>query len=61
MFLNLLGNFFATREANFGSETMFPGVGKQGNMNRKQNVSETMFPRGHILRDWLYRGTNSPS
>ena len=44
MFLNLLGNIFASREANFVSATMFPGVGKLRNMDRKQNVSATMFP-----------------
>ena len=44
MFLNLLGNIFASWEANFVSSTMFPRVGKLGNMDRKQNVSATMFP-----------------
>ena len=44
MFLNFLGNIFASREANFVSATMFPGLGKLGNMDRKQNVSATMFP-----------------
>ena len=44
MFLNLSGNIFASQEANFVSATMFPGVGKQGNMDRKLNVSATMFP-----------------
>ena len=43
-FLNLSGNIFASQEANFVSATMFPGVGKQGNMDRKLNVSATMFP-----------------
>jgi hypothetical protein len=32
MFLNLLGNIFSSREANFVSATMFPRVGKQGNI-----------------------------
>jgi hypothetical protein len=32
MFLNLVGNIFASREANFVSATMFPWVGKQGNI-----------------------------
>jgi hypothetical protein len=32
MFLNLLGNIFASREANFVSATMCPRVGKQGNI-----------------------------
>ena len=44
MFLNLLGNIFASWEANFVSATMFPEVGKQGNIDRKHNVSATMFP-----------------
>ena len=44
MFLNLSGNIFASREANFVSATMFPEVGKLRNMDRKQNVSATMFP-----------------
>ena len=44
MFLNLLGNIFDSREANFVSATKFPGVGKLGNIDRKQNVSATMFP-----------------
>ena len=39
MFLNLLGNIVASWEA-----TMFPEVGKQGNIDRKHNVSATMFP-----------------
>ena len=47
MFLNLIGNIFASREANFVSATMFPRVGKQGNFeetSRVTNVSATMFP-----------------
>jgi hypothetical protein len=44
MFLRLLGKIFASREANFLSATMFPGVGKLGNIDKKQNVSATMFP-----------------
>jgi hypothetical protein len=45
IFLNLLGNVFASREANFVSATMFLGVGKLGNIdNKKQDVSATMFP-----------------
>ena len=32
MFLNLIGNIFASREANFVSATMFARVGKQGNI-----------------------------
>ena len=43
--LHLLGNIFASWEANFLSATMFPEVGKQGNIDRKHNVSETIFPR----------------
>ena len=43
MFLNLLGNNFASWEANFVSATMFPEVGKQGNIDRK-HVSATLFP-----------------
>ena len=39
MFLNLLGNIFASWEANLVSATMFPEVGKQGNIDRKRNVS----------------------
>ena len=44
MFLNFLGDIFASWEANFVSATMFPDVGKQGNIHRKHNVSATMFP-----------------
>ena len=47
MFLNLLRNIFASREANFVSATMFPRVGKQGTFeetSRITNVSTTMFP-----------------
>ena len=44
MFLNLLGNIFASWERNFVSATMFLEVGKQGNICRKHNVSATMFP-----------------
>ena len=43
MFLNLLANIFASREENFVSATMFPEVGKQGSIDRKHNVSATMF------------------
>jgi hypothetical protein len=32
MFLNLVGNIFASREAHFVSAAMFPRVGKQGNI-----------------------------
>jgi hypothetical protein len=38
MFLNLLGNIFASREANFDSATMFEET------SRITNVSATMFP-----------------
>ena len=44
MFLNLLGNIFASWEANFVSATMFAEVGKQVNIDRKHNVFATMFP-----------------
>ena len=47
MFLNLCRNIFASWEANFVSATMFPEVGKQGNIDRKHNVSATMFPSLH--------------
>ena len=37
MFLNLLGNIFVSRQANFISATMFPEVGKEKNIyNRLQ-------------------------
>ena len=44
MFLNLLGNIFASWETNFVPATMFPEAGKQGYIDRKRNVSATMFP-----------------
>ena len=44
MFLELLGNIFAPLETNFVSVTMFPEVGKQGNIDRKHNVSATLCP-----------------
>ena len=44
MFLNLLGNISAPRKAHFVSAKMFPGVGKLGNMDSKQNISATVFP-----------------
>jgi hypothetical protein len=47
MFLNLLENIFASQEANFVSTDMqqcFPEAGKLGNIDRKQNVSATIFP-----------------
>ena len=43
MFLNLLGNIFASWETNFVSATKFPEVGKQRNIDKKRNVSATMF------------------
>ena len=42
MFLNFFGNIFASWEENFVSATMFPEVGKQGNIDRK-HVSATTF------------------
>ena len=44
MFLNLLGKIFASWEANFVHATLFPEVGKHGNIGRKHNVSATMIP-----------------
>jgi hypothetical protein len=50
MFLNLLGNIFASREANFVSATMFPWPAGWANRetfeetSRITNVSATMFP-----------------
>ena len=44
MFLNFVENIFASWEGNFVTATMFPEVGKQGNIDRKHNVSSTMFP-----------------
>ena len=44
MFLNFLGNMFASWEANFVSATMFPEGSKQGNTDGKHNVSATTFP-----------------
>jgi hypothetical protein len=44
MFQNLLRNIFASREANFVLATMFLGVGKLGNIDRKQ-----MFPQQFFL------------
>ena len=40
----LMGNIFASWQENFVSATIFPEVGKQGNIDRKHNVSATMFP-----------------
>jgi hypothetical protein len=39
-----IGKHFSSQEANFVSATMFLGVDKLGNIDRKQNVSVTMFP-----------------
>ena len=44
MFLNFLGNISASWEANFVFATLFTEVGKQGNIDKKHNVSATMFP-----------------
>ena len=43
IFLNLLG-LLPAWEVNFVSAEIFPEVGKQGNIDRKHNVSATMFP-----------------
>ena len=43
-FLNLLGNIFASWEVNFVSATMFPEVDRHRHIDRKHNVSATMFP-----------------
>jgi hypothetical protein len=47
MFLNLLGNILASREANFVSATMFPRWASRETFeetSRITNVSTTMFP-----------------
>ena len=44
MYLTFLAKVFASWEANFVPATMFPEVGKQGNIDRKHNVSATLFP-----------------
>ena len=54
MFLNLLGNILLSGNKILFSQQCFPGVGEHGNMDRKQNVFETMFPslpRALVLRD----------
>ena len=38
MFLNLLRNILNSWEANFVSATMFTEVGRQGNIDRQNNV-----------------------
>ena len=43
MFLNLLGNIFASWETNFVPATIFFLMGKQGNIDRKYNVFATIF------------------
>ncbi len=46
MFLNLVGNIVAFREANFVSEIVFPGVGNRETYeetSRIMNISATMF------------------
>ena len=50
--LNFLGTIFASWEANCVSATMFFEVGKQGNIDRKHNVSTAMFsslPRALVV------------
>ena len=37
MFLNFLTNIFASSEANFVCSTIFPEVGKQGNIDRNSH------------------------
>ena len=44
MFLNSLENIFSSWEANFVSATTFPEVDKQGNTDRKHNLSAKMIP-----------------
>ena len=44
MFLNLMGNIFASLETNFVSATMFPRSGKLINIDRKYDIFATMFP-----------------
>ena len=46
MFLNLVGNIFASREANFVSATMFPRVGKQGNI--RGNIENHKFFHNNV-------------
>ena len=43
MFLNLLGNIFASWGANFVCATVFPEVGKQGIIDRKHSVPQQCF------------------
>ena len=44
MFLNLLKNIFASREANFITAAMFPEVGEQETL-----IGNTMFPQQCFL------------
>ena len=44
MFLNLLGNLFASKEESFVSATMFCEVDKQKNIDKKHNICTTMCP-----------------
>jgi hypothetical protein len=55
-----IGKHFCFPEANFVSATMFLGVGKLGNIDRKQNDSATMFPslpRDKIAIAWSPGGS----
>ena len=54
MFVNLLGNMFVSKKANFVSATMFPGVSKQENINRKHNVSAQGFIPREIFNCTVY-------
>jgi hypothetical protein len=56
MFLNLLGNIFASREANLFPQQCFHGWANRETFeetSRITNVSATMFPSLH--RDRLYQ------
>jgi hypothetical protein len=49
MFLNLVGNIFASWEANFVSATMFPRVGKHRNILVRKHRESQMFPQQCFL------------
>ena len=53
-----VGNIFGSWNGNFVSATMFPEVGKQGNINKKHDASATMFPS---LPGALQSQFNSPN
>ena len=62
---NMLGNIFASSEINIVYATNYSEVGKQGNIDRKLNISATIFPtrlrRALVVVFYCWENSIAPS